>query len=60
MSEWRSMDTAPKDGSTIIIPLTGHVRCFWCKDLERWVLNNPLHIESVYDPKKWRPEGKSK
>lgn len=51
--EWQMIETAPKDGSTIIVPIEGTVAAFWCNDLRRWVLNNPLHMESI-NPLRYR------
>lgn len=52
-THWQPMATAPKDGSTIIVPLTGAVRVFWCDELKTWVLNHPLHVESIAHPEGW-------
>lgn len=48
------MDEAPRDATTIIVPVEFEARCFWCDDLQRWVLNRPHHLEYA-NPKKWRP-----
>jgi len=57
MTDWQPMDTAPRDGTEVTLPLTfpHGVRAFWCTDLQRWVLSRPLHMESVPEPIKWRP-----
>lgn len=51
------IETAPRDGSVVVLDL-GRVQlsAFWCKDLQRWVLCQPLHMESVYEPKGWFPD----
>lgn len=55
---WQPMATAPKDGSTVYIKISGGPRgAFWCRDLKTWVLCNPIHIESVRDPAGWWKPG---
>jgi hypothetical protein len=58
MITWKPMDTAPKDGTTVRIPLRFPlgVRAYWDDDLKTWVLAHPLHIESIRDPDYWSPE----
>jgi hypothetical protein len=56
--DWRTdVQNAPQDGCTIIVPIETSVRAFWCRDLRRWVLNTPLHVESVESITRFRLEG---
>lgn len=50
------MASAPRDGSVVLLPLSGWVRAYWDNELETWVLCHPLHMESIRDPSSWRPE----
>lgn len=53
--QWRTdIENAPKDGSDVLFPIEFIARAYWCKDLERWVLTRPLHMESIYNPAKFR------
>ena len=45
MTQLQPIETAPKNGTTIIVPLNGKVRVYWDEELKTWVLNHPLHIE---------------
>lgn len=54
---WQPMDSAPKDGRDVYMPIKADVQAYWCKDLLRWVLSRPLHMEFVRDPRGWRPTG---
>ena len=56
--QWKPIETAPKDGTVIIIPLqmAKGVRAFWDKELETWVLCNPVTVGSIIEPISWRPE----
>lgn len=52
---WNSdMGQAPKDGSSVIFPLEGVTRAYWCNDLKRWVMDYPLHMEVVPHPTRFR------
>lgn len=53
-SDRRSIATAPKDGSNITVPVQWNLQAYWCKDLKRWILTRPLHVESI-DPEYWIP-----
>ena len=53
--EWRSIETAPKDGSTVCLRLSGAVAAYWDAELRTWVLCHPLHIESIRSPQEWKP-----
>lgn len=54
--DWRTMNTAPKDGTEIVIQLPPYsVRAFWCSDMQQWVLSRPLNVESIHDPLVWEP-----
>lgn len=52
----RSITSAPRDGSTVLLPVNGWVRAYWDNELQTWVLCHPLHMESICDPLWWRPE----
>lgn len=54
---WQDMDTAPKDGTEVTLRLVfpHGVPAYWDKELERWVLSRPLHMESVHLPRGWAP-----
>ena len=55
MSEWQPIEAAPKDGTEVFVPINiGAQLAYWCKDLQRWVLSRPLHIDFAY-PTEWRP-----
>jgi hypothetical protein len=41
--EWQPIETAPKDGSTIQIPIKGQVPAYWDEELKTWVLVWPQH-----------------
>lgn len=54
---WQPIETAPKDGTEIYVPITvSPQRAFWCSDLKRWVLSRPLNMEFA-NPIEWRPTG---
>jgi hypothetical protein len=56
----RPIETAPKDGTVITVPLIGTVRVYWDHELTTWVLCHPLHIESIREPKGWlRADGEA-
>ena len=46
--------TAPKDGSTVLLPLNGWVSAYWDVELQTWVLARPLHIESIRSATTWK------
>ena len=46
--------TAPKDGSTVLLPLNEWVSAYWDAELDTWVLARPLHIESIRSPTTWK------
>lgn len=52
---WRPIESAPKDGTVVRLPLETHVDAFWCRDLKRWVLVHPLDVQSVYSANRWMP-----
>ena len=54
MSASQLIETAPKDGTEILLPLECNVRAYWCPELETWVLSRPLHVETMADPKQWQ------
>lgn len=53
--EYRSIETAPKDGTEVLLPIRFNARAYWCDDLKKWVLSYPLHMETVPGPTKWLP-----
>ena len=55
MIDWQPIETAPKDGTEIYLPIPGRVRAFWDDKLQHWVLCRPLHMESLKDPLSWMP-----
>lgn len=54
---WQPMETAPKDGTEILIELRPGfgIPAYWCDELQTFVLSRPLHIESVREPTGWKP-----
>lgn len=56
MAEWQPIETAPKDGSVVRLRLNGGVRAYWDNELQTWVLCNPMHIESIRNPRHWQSE----
>jgi len=54
-AEWEPGDTAPKDGSEIMIRLDWAVRAYWDKELKRFVLVTPIHHEVISKPQGWKP-----
>ena len=56
--QWKPIETAPKDGTVIVIPLqmARGVRAYWDKELETWVLCQPVNVESIREPISWRSE----
>lgn len=56
MTDWQPIETAPRDGTAIILDIgPGRARAYWDEELRTWVLCHPLHMESVREPKGWRP-----
>jgi hypothetical protein len=49
----RPIDTAPKDGTVIDVPLNAVVRVYWDPEMQTWVLCHPLHIETIRRPTGW-------
>jgi hypothetical protein len=54
------IETAPKDGTEIAVPLTGKIRVFWCNDLKRWVTARPNPPEKFIEPTHWFPPPEEK
>ncbi len=57
MSEnyWRTdIENAPKDGSDVLFPIEFVGRAYWCKDLKRWVLAYPLHMDCIIHPTRFK------
>ena len=56
MSDWQPIETAPKDGTIVRLPVIGEIRAYWCKDLERWVsvVEQTMNYAS---PDRWKPDG---
>lgn len=56
MTDWQPIETAPKDGRTIYLPVGEcAVPAFWCDDLKRWVLVRTWKMDYVENPSGWRP-----
>ena len=55
MSAWQPIETAPRDGTEVLLPLYDSLRAYWDEELKRWVLSKPLHMESVANPTQWKP-----
>jgi len=58
MNDWRPIDSAPRDGTEVYLHLNfpNGVPAYWDRELKTWVLCRPLHIESLREPKAWRPK----
>lgn len=54
---WQPIETAPKDGTSIYLPVSTAVRAYWCKDLNRWITDREWRMNHINDPKQWRPTG---
>ena len=56
--DWQDMDTAPKDGTEVMLRLVfpHGVAAYWDEELQRWVLSRPVHLESVSLPRGWAPK----
>lgn len=45
MSEWQSIDTAPQDGSSVLVFARGDVfQAYWNMQYERWAANEPRSL----------------
>jgi hypothetical protein len=55
---WKNIANAPKDGTVVILPVAfkNGVRAYWDGELKLWVLCQPIHIESIRQPRGWKPE----
>ncbi len=53
--DWRPIESAPRDGTEICLQLfSSGVAAYWDQELERFVLSQPLHVESVITAAGWR------
>jgi len=61
MSEWQPIETAPKDGTPILLGIAGpHYwprSAWWCLDEERWVVHKGGRFSAWFDipPTHWMP-----
>lgn len=47
------IESAPRDGTSIVIPIALDVQVFWCNEMKTWVLDHPLIVETLSAPKEW-------
>jgi hypothetical protein len=53
--EWRTdIENAPKDGTDVLFQIEITASAYWCKDLERWVTAQPLHMDFINNPTRFR------
>jgi hypothetical protein len=57
MEDWRPMETAPLDGSTVKFKVETVVAAYWDAELGRFVLTRPLHLECIWPSAdyRWQP-----
>jgi hypothetical protein len=59
MSEWQPIETAPKDGTDIIVSDSGELVsvAFFCEDTEMWFdsMNHNGYDHTVRNPTHWMP-----
>ena len=55
MSAWQPIATASKDGTEVLLQHYTELRAYWNEGLNRWVLSQPLHVESIVNPTQWKP-----
>jgi hypothetical protein len=48
------LDRPPRDASLIVVPYTVPVKVYWDAELEQWVLQHPLHVETLDAVTRWR------
>ena len=57
MTDWQTIDSAPRDGTTVKIPLDIEwVRAFWSEEVDAWILPQRLIINTIINPKWWKPD----
>ena len=53
--EWQPIETAPKDGTDVILPVSGEAKAFWSKEEKRWVTVRHYEFDYVDWPDRWKP-----